>query len=437
MVDDAPMVARLRSDGPHWLAGGDNTDREQRLVSDIDAIIGRAVVGARRAVRRKGRNQIMKHRCLLLVLLLTALAAPAAAQPDAGLESLPDEGLSRLGDRLKGMPDGDLAAFTLQSAGYPKTSVLLGTVVQGIRMLHATCPNNSTHAVAMALGVHFKKVAPWDSIESVARRGDTSAEEIGRKFMSSTHLVSAKAIQEMGCPALGGSGSGGRETGIMRDFELARFTLDSVGYPATPMLEKAAAQTIRMIHGTCPNIPKDAISIALALEYNASAPWSFITASRDQGDGSVEEIAQDSMTRVHWNAAAMLKDAGCPVRGGSESGNEGDPHHDTARNGFSDHEFAGVILDSIGYPKTPILVAAVTRGMRTIRDACPELPKASIAAALSAKLRDYDQNWSDVVSEAQGVYADELSAEESASITITVNYEYMGEELKASGCHLD
>ena len=43
MVDDAPMVARLRSDGPHWLAGGDNTDREQRLVSDIDAIIGRAV----------------------------------------------------------------------------------------------------------------------------------------------------------------------------------------------------------------------------------------------------------------------------------------------------------------------------------------------------------------------------------------------------------
>ena len=381
----------------------------------------------------------MKYRFLLLGLLLAVLAAPAAAQPDAGLESMSDEELPRLGNRLKGMPDEDLAAFALQYAGYPKTSMLLGAVVQGIRMLHATCPNNSKHAVAMALGLHYKKVASWDSIESAASRRGTSAEEIGRRFMSNTHLGSAKAIKEMGCPALSGSGSGGREAGTenMWDLELARFMLDSAGYPATPMLEKAAVQTIRMIHGACPNIPKDAISIALALEYNASAPWSFIVSSQDQGGGSVEEIAQDSMTRVHWNAATMLKDAGCPVGGGSESGNEGHPQHDTDRNGLSDYELAGVMLDSIGYPKTPILVAAVTRGMRTIRDACPAWPKASIAAAMSAELGEDHWNWSSVVSDAEALDAGVLSVEEGARITITVVYESMEEDLKASGCHLD
>lgn len=40
-VDDAPIVARLRSDGPNWLMDGDSNG--ERVISDVDSIIGQAV----------------------------------------------------------------------------------------------------------------------------------------------------------------------------------------------------------------------------------------------------------------------------------------------------------------------------------------------------------------------------------------------------------
>ena len=242
-------------------------------------------------------NQIMKHRFLLFCLMLAALAAPPAAQPLTGLESLSDE---------------ELAAIVVYAAGYPRTPAVMLAVADGIRVIHGMCSYDK-YVVAVSLAPEYKRVGPWTplwkALELEAPWQRMSVEDIAAWFVHKVHAGVAAQLREEGCMALGGSHLG--NLGVPSEEHLARLTLFMMDFPQSPALVGATVQNIRMMQQACPTQPKWLWAAAIA-NRSSDYPWSGVVRVSQLSGMSADETAEMVMGIASGIHADSLKSNGCP-----------------------------------------------------------------------------------------------------------------------------